>query len=425
MRLRAEGRRLAGHRDALAGQVADDLFAYGMHEHRRATAPFRLLDGGRRVVDVHDVLGCVRGAPDVVQERGVEHGRVQVAPGLRAVRAHGAGEQVRVGAVEEVEASVARQQERVARAARLREEVERVGQRHRERTDAEGTGFGHRGQGVADRKPVQQPVDGAYPERIAGRVHEQHQAEVPGAGRRLLGAQPKIGRPAVVAVRDHRLVVCEVPLDLREVGGVRDRPQAVVVAVLGGRREQRLAPYGPLDDRARAGRRAAVGARVAVVRQEQRFEVRGRRAHQVGAVLDDVRHHVLVRQHHALGGLREGQRADQPALEQARAAQFLLLVHVQRGHRVGGEDALREPVVEGVRGLLVPCRGRGGLREDQPDDVVRIRRLQVEESVGPYHHVVRRGGHGREAADARGHIAQSSEGDQAQPVVVRTPCCGH
>lgn len=228
----------------------------------------------------------------------------------------------------------------------------------------------------------------------------------------------------MVAVGDHRLVVCELRLDLGEVGGVRDRPQTVAVAVLGGRREQRLALYGPLDDRScsRARRRAAVGVRVAAVRQQQRLEVRGRRPHQVGAVLDDVRHHVLVRQHHPLGRLREGQRPDEAALEQPAV---VLFVYIQRGLRVGGEDALREPVVEGERGLPVPCRGRGGLREDQPDDVVRVRRLQVEEPVGPHHHVVRRGGHGREAADALGYIAQASEGDQAQPVVVRTPCCGH
>lgn len=120
-RLRAERGRLAGHRDALPGEVPYDLLAHRMHENGRAAAALRLVDRGLRVVDVADVLGGVRDAPDVLQEGGVQDRRVQGAPGVRAVGADRTVEEGGVGAVDEVEAAVSRQEEGVAFGRGLRE----------------------------------------------------------------------------------------------------------------------------------------------------------------------------------------------------------------------------------------------------------------------------------------------------------------
>ncbi len=167
----------------------------------------------------------------------------------------------------------------------------------------------------------------------------------------MLLAQAQVRRPAVVTVGDEGLVAAEVRGDGRLLGRVGHRPQAVAEAVLGGGGEQRLALRGPLDHRVRAaGFLPDVG-------EEQGFEVGRGRPHQVGAVLDHVRHHVLVREDDARLGGGELQGPDDPPLEDPVAA---LLVHVERGHRIGREDAVREPAVEGDGGLAVA--GPGGER---------------------------------------------------------------
>lgn len=110
------------------------------------------------------------------------------------------------------------------------------------------------------------------------------------------------------------------------------------------------------------------------------------RAHQLGAVRDDVVHDVLVRQHDPVGGGREGQGADHAALEDLVVA---LLVDVERGLRVRGDHALGQPALQRPRRLPVPLPGGVRLREDEAHDVVRVRRLQVVQTVGPDDHVVR------------------------------------
>lgn len=272
-----------------------------------------------------------------------------------------------------------------------------------------------RGQCVGDRQAVQQPVDGADPERIAGRVHQEDEAVVPGARARVLLLEPQVGRPSVVAVRDQRLVTEQVRLDLRALGGIGDRPQPVAETVLRGRGEQRRAVDGPLDD----GGRARAGVPVAAVGQQQGFQMGGGGAHQIGPVLDDMRHDVLVREHDTVGGPREREGADHTPLQDAVAA---LLVHVQRRLVVRREHALREPVVQGGGGLCVAGGDRAGLRQDQPDDVVRVRRLQVQQPVGPHHHVVRGRGHRGEAADPLGDVPQPTERNQPQSPVRRASC---
>lgn len=104
----------------------------------------------------------------------------------------------------------------------------------------------------------------------------------------------------MVAVGDEGLMAGEVGLDAVHVGRIGDRPQAVAVAVLRGRREQRGLFGEALDDLGGGGRGA-----VAAVGQEQGLQVRGGGAHEGGAIGDDVRHDVLVGQDHALRRLRQ------------------------------------------------------------------------------------------------------------------------
>lgn len=224
----------------------------------------------------------------------------------------------------------------------------------------------------------------------------------------------------MVAVRDQRLVGGETVLDLALVGGVRERPEAVAVAVLGGRGEERGALDRALDDGGGAGRVA-----VAPVGQQERFEVRGRRAHQSRPVLDHMRHDVLVGEDHTFRGLGEVEGADDAALQHVAVA---LLVYVEGGFGIGGEDALGEPAVQGGGRQFVAGPGLHGLRQDQADDVVRVRVLQVQQTVRPYDHVVRGRGHGGEAADLFGDVADTPERDQIQAVgarLCRATCSVH
>lgn len=140
---------------------------------------------------------------------------------------------------------------------------------------------------------------------------------------------------------------------------------------------------GALDD----GGGADPGT-VAAIRQQQGFEVGGGGAHQGRAVRDDVRHHVLVGEDDAVRRLRQAQGADDAALQHAVAV--ALFVDVQTRLGVGGEDALGQPAVQGFGRLLVARGGGGILREDQPDDVVRVRGFEVQQTVRPHDDVVRR-----------------------------------
>ncbi|GAA2899238.1 hypothetical protein GCM10011428_10810 [Streptomyces violaceus] len=169
----------------------------------------------------------------------------------------------------------------------------------------------------------------------------------------------------MVAVGDEGLVTGQVGLDRSQVGRRGHGPQAVAEPVLRGGGEEGRPVGGALDQVCRGGRRA-----VAAVGQQEGLEVRGGGPHQGRAVRDDVRHDVLVRQHHLLGGVRHAQSADDAALHHAVAVP--LLVDVQAGFRIGGQDALGEPAVQGLGGLFVAGAGRGGLGQDQTHDVVRV-----------------------------------------------------
>lgn len=187
----------------------------------------------------------------------------------------------------------------------------------------------------------------------------------------------------MVAVGDEGLMPAQVRADAGHFGRVGDRPQAVAVAVLGGRGQERGLPGHAFDRGRRDGLRA-----VAAVGEEQGLQIRRGGAHQGRAVGDDMRHDVLVRQDHALRRLREEQGADDPALEQAGSV--ALFVHVQAGLGVGGQNALGEPAAQGA-GRLFVAFGRGRrLRENQPDDVVRVVGLELVQAVGADHDVVRR-----------------------------------
>lgn len=137
-----------------------------------------------------------------------------------------------------------------------------------------------------------------------------------------------------------------------------------------------------------------------------------RGAHQRRAVRDDVRHDVLMGEDGPLRRVRDPQVADEAALE--HAVRVPLFVDVQGGLCVRRQDALGQPAPQGAGGLSVAVLGAGGLREDQPDDVVRIRVLEVVQAVGAYHDVIGRGGDGGETADPVGVVAQASERGEFQ-----------
>ncbi len=334
--------------------------------------------------------------------------RVQGSPGGRAVTGHRAVQQCGVGPVDEVEGAVGPgEQERVALRRRFGQRVHRLRQGHVQVADAERAV--QRPQGLGDGQAVQQAVDGADPQRIAGRVDQQDQAVVPGAGEGCSARSRAVGRPAVVAVGDQGLVGGQFAADHRQVCGVGDGPEAVVDAVLGGGREQR-GPLGRAPDQGGRARRRPV---VAPVGEEQRFQVGAGGPHQVRAVRDDVRHDVLVRQHQPLLGVRDAQRADHAPLHQAAAV--ALLVDVQAGFPVGGEHALGAPAAERLGGLGVALPGRAGLGQDQADDVVRVGGLKVVQAVGADHDVVGRGCHGGQAADPVGVVPEAAERGEFQP----------
>ena len=265
--------------------------------------------------------------------------------------------------------------------------------------DAERVAGG--GQRVGDRQPVQDAVDGPYPQWIAGAVHQQHQAAVPWAGRRALVPEAQIGGPPVVAVGDECLAGRQVRVDRGDVLGGAQRPQPMPSAVLADQGEQRRGHGGALDQ---GGGGAAA---VAAVGEQQRFEVGGGGAHQPGTVGHRRGHDLLVRQDRALRRVAQPQGADQSALHLAVGEP--LFVDVQGGQRIGDEDSVLLPAAQ-CRGSPDVAGGRVAVAwQDQPYDVVRVGALQLDESVGAHHDVVRWRGDRGEAADPVGGVAQAAE----------------
>ncbi|GAA2899231.1 hypothetical protein GCM10011428_10800 [Streptomyces violaceus] len=82
--------------------------------------------------------------------------------------------------VDEVEGTVAGQQERVALAGRVRQRLQGLGQGGHQAAYPEQTVQGRHG--PVDRQVVEETVDGADPEGVAGRVDQEDQAVVPRAG---------------------------------------------------------------------------------------------------------------------------------------------------------------------------------------------------------------------------------------------------
>lgn len=99
--------------------------------------------------------------------------RVEGAPGRRAVGGDRTCEEVRVRAVDEVEGAVAREEEGVAGGCRVSEGVQGLGERDVEAANAEQAVQG--GQRVRERELVQETVDRADAQGIAGGVHEEDQ----------------------------------------------------------------------------------------------------------------------------------------------------------------------------------------------------------------------------------------------------------
>ena len=180
---------------------------------------------------------------------------------------------------------------------------------------------------------------------------------------------PRGGLRAVLVVKRERRLVPVVAVGdqelLRELGQRVDPPEALAVE-----REIGLA-VRQLD-------------RVAVVQQEDRLELRPRRAQQAQALLLDVRVRPLVREHDPSLVRLEPERDDHavPRARHAVGADVRLRERPVRGLVVGGEDLLLAPRGEVARGLLLRVRQRqvddvvGAAREVLPplvraDDVVR------------------------------------------------------
>ncbi|CAM5215934.1 hypothetical protein LSPH26S_04755 [Lysinibacillus sphaericus] len=196
----------------------------------------RLLDRCRRVVDVRDVFGGVGRVPDLVEQGRVQDRRVEGAPGLGPVGADRAGEQRLVRMVQEVEAAVAREEEGVALRGRFGECLQGACERHVERADAEGAGCRDRREGLGHREPVQEAVDRADPQRIAGRVHQEDEAEVPGARGGLLAraAADQVAHQVVLPSAITAWWVARSACASARSAGSRERPQPVAETVLGG-----------------------------------------------------------------------------------------------------------------------------------------------------------------------------------------------
>ena len=147
--------------------------------------------------------------------------------------------------------------------------------------------------GSRRRQPGHMTVDSSQRRGMGLEVHQQREATVPWAGpeseRVLTCLQPAVRRVSVMTVGDQGL-------SARQVGGQRiqrarvaDGPQPVSQAVRSRRLRERR-PSGDLFDD--AGRRAGL----APEEQPDRLEVRLRRGHQPGSVLDQAHHDVLVRE---------------------------------------------------------------------------------------------------------------------------------
>ncbi len=323
----------------------------------------------------------------MVEQRGVQDGGVQVAPLLGLVLRHGGVEQGLVGIGDEVVDAVPAGEQEAAAAVPflLGECLQRAVQRAGDLLDLPLAAEPR--QGLLDRQPVEHPVDGPHPQRIAGGVDQQDQAPVPGTAGQVpvLALEAQVHLPAVVAVGDEGAAGGQVAADLGDLGRVGDRPQPVVGAVGGGRGEQRLGADGAFDH---VGRPAA-----APVGEQQRFEVGPGGAHQADPVGDRPGHHVLVGEDHAGFAAADGEGADESALEDLRAAVGggdALLVDVEGRLGVGGQDAFALPLAQQPGGVPVAGVAVGavagvlglGAREDQPDHVVRVGGLQVEPSAG-------------------------------------------
>lgn len=128
-----------------------------------------------------------------------------------------------------------------------------------------------------------------------------------------------------------------------------------------------------------------------------------------------MRHDVLVREDDSFRRRRQEEAADDTALQEFALA---LLVDVQGRLVVLGEDARGQPLRECVGGATVGALAGVTLRKDQPDDVVGVGRLQVEETVRADHDVVRRRGHRGKAVHPVQAVAGALERFQVQSVGV-------
>jgi hypothetical protein len=125
--------------------------------------------------------------------------------------------------------------------------------------------------------------------------------------------------------------------------------------------------------------------------QQDWFEVGAGGAHQVEAVRDRSRHHVLVRQHHPVGGIAQFYRGEYPALHQPSDH---LLVDIDGRLVVAQQGAVGQPGNQ-PRGRVVvrtPAANLVRSWENQTYDVVRVELLEVGSAVG-VDDVVRRARH--------------------------------
>ncbi len=406
---------LAGQALPERGHGVDVRWGHRGADHRGSPRRLvRLVDGPGGIIVHHpDTELVVTDSPDAGQQQLLERRSRQPAPAIGPFRWHRRGQLSRVRVGEQVDLATAGDQESRPTARRRGQ----CGQGGGQCRPAAGQRLhGKSSPGAPHRlgrvEAGKDPVDGADPRRVRGRVNQERQAVVPRAGRvariRIVPAalHLEVGRVTVVPVGDQRLPRGQVRRHRRVLSGVGHGPEPVPCAVRGLRAQQRWPGRGHLVNQ--PGRGAAGLPVSAVVQQENRLQVRLGRLHELPPARYRPRHDIFVRQHDPRTGRGEPQRADQASLHHlpgGRAAgqrgtgavpgsrvlcADVLFVDVQGRLCVRYQDAEALPLPQQPGRLAIsPARAARILaRQDEPDHIVRIGREQLVRRV-VRDHVVR------------------------------------
>ena len=323
----------------------DRLLRTGAHQDGGAAVPGGLVDGGRGVVDVADVRGwsgmCQTSSSRTECSTVASSCRQASGRSRRIVRSSRPGS----GRSSRWKESGPPARRKALPGRRPGQGLQRVGQRVApEAADAEGAGRGP-ASALGGRQMRQHAVDGADPQRVAGGVDQQDEAVVPRRGGGGAGAAARTAADRSPSGGGRR----------RSAPGGRPRSAWIAARSAGSVTAHRRWRSRPRWWWRAAGARstarsmtavAPVAVPLAAVGEQQRFEVGGGRAHQGGAVLDDLRHDVLVRQDRRRPRPR---RRSAPMRPRWSSSPRALLVDVQRRLRVRASGRPRRASGAGCR----------------------------------------------------------------------------